>query len=242
MQPSTYRNVPLWISRGRTLSVAQLSDQLLLIGLRKTLESAIDRSESARSESARSAENNNKQYSPLLARAARYSSKDLWVVATALPDPLASLFVPIDKDTKNFEGSVSVHDGLHLEASVDAPSEDAAAVIGEALRGSIASLPSVARELRIEVEAQRVALALEVTPQQLVAGVWQSSSQAAGQPAGQAAGQPVAPAPAEPLPVPSPRAEPPLAEAPDTPMIIRIFGLEEGPREIVLSPPKSHQL
>ena len=223
MTPATYKNIGLWISPGRTLSVAQLSDQLLLIGLRKTLENAIDRSEEARSEETRSAEKNDRQYSPLLARAARYSTKDLWVVAASLPDPLASLFVPIEHETKNFDGSVSVQEGLHLEAVVDAGSQDAAAAIGETLRGSIEALPSVARDLKIEVDAQRVVLTLGVSQEQLVSGLRQP------------------PAPAEPLPVASQRSEPPQPPTPEAPMIIRIFGLDDGPREIALPPAKLHQ-
>src|SRR5271167_1002831 len=120
MKPAIYNNVVLWISPGKTLSIAELSDQLMLIGLRKTLEDAVDRD----------AAETDRHYSPLLARAARYQSKDLWVVASQLPDPLASLFVPIETPTKTFEGSVSVRDGLHLEATIDAGSEDAAATVG----------------------------------------------------------------------------------------------------------------
>ena len=61
----------------------------MLVGARKTLQAAIDRSlmETGRT------------YSALLPRAARFSQTgDLWVVAVKLPDPLASLFVPLDAE------------------------------------------------------------------------------------------------------------------------------------------------
>jgi hypothetical protein len=216
MQPATYKNVTLWISPGRTLSVAQLSDQFIIIGLRKTLEGAIDRFEETR-EGAEF----ERHYSPLLARAAHYTSKDLWVVATQLPDPLASLFVPIENESKNFDGSISLQNGLHLEGTLDAGSDNAAQIIGENLRGSIPSLPAVAHDLQVTVDAQRVLLALEVSPEQLVSGLRQTSA------------PPVAPAP---LPVPV------AAEAkPAGPQVIRIFGLDEGTREIVLAPTKPPQ-
>lgn len=216
MKPASYKNVALWISPGKTLSVAELSspsgDQLLLIGLRKTLEAAIDRYEDRFEEKAdQGPAGTDRHYSPLLARGALFQSKDLWVVANQLPDPLASLFVPIEAETRNFEGSVSVRGGLHLEATLDAGTDDAAETIGETLRGSIPTLPAIAHDLQVTVEAQRVQLTLEVNQQQLVSGLRQT----------------VAPKPVE-------------AEAPKPagPQIIHIFGLDEGPREIVLPPPK----
>ena len=101
-KPASYGGVELWIAPAKprsgppTLSVARMNDQLLLIGSRKTLEATIDRSQS----------DTGRFISPLLAQAARFSqTKDLWVVATQLPDPLASLFVPLDTSAKGFEGA-----------------------------------------------------------------------------------------------------------------------------------------
>jgi hypothetical protein len=216
MQPATYKNITLWISRGRILSVAQLSDQLVIIGLRKTLESAIDRFEETREGAGI-----DRHYSPLLARAARYTSKDLWVVATQLPDPLASLFVPIVNESRNFDGSLSLQNGLHLEATLEAASDNAAQIIGESLRGSVTFLPAVAHDLQVRVDAQRVLLALEVSPEQLVSGLRETSTP---------------PTTSAPLPVPE-TVEPKVAG----PQIIRIFGLDEGTREIVLTPTKPQQ-
>ena len=88
--PCGVSHLTLWVpDQAAKLGVAQISEQLVLVGTRKTLQGAIDRSllETGR------------QYSPLLPRAARFSqSGDLWVVALKLPDPLASLFVPLDAD------------------------------------------------------------------------------------------------------------------------------------------------
>ena len=108
MKAAVYRGVNLWISPGKTtLSVAQISDQVILIGLFKTLEDAVDRNQAE----------TDRRYSPLLARGARLApNNDLWVVATHLPDPLASIFVPIDAESESFDGGISVRDGLDLHA------------------------------------------------------------------------------------------------------------------------------
>lgn len=227
LKHASYNGFDLWISSGKaTLSVAQMSDQLLLVGLRKTLEAAIDRSllETGR------------RYSPLLARAARFSqTQDLWVVATQLPDSLASLFVPLEAEARSFDGAVSVRDGLHVEAALDAGSDRAATEIAETLRRSIPGFPAIAQGLQVTVNGGNVLLALQVNREQLAASLRK--------------GEPVAsPAPL-PLPVEPPPApvlatfslaapvvlEPPVPK-PAEPQIIRIFGLDEGPREIVLPP------
>ena len=98
----------------------------MLVGSRKTLQGAIDRSLSE----------TGRQYSPLLPRAAHFSQTgDLWVVAAKLPDPLADLFVPLDAaDATDFLGQVSVRDGLVVEASFDAGSEAAALEFARDLR------------------------------------------------------------------------------------------------------------
>ena len=108
-----YRGVALWIPSQASrpgvipMSVAEMSEQLVLVGARKTLEAAIDNS---LAETAR-------RYSPLLARAARFSqTADLWVVSTQLPDPLASLFVPLEVDAQGFEGAMRVTDELDAQA------------------------------------------------------------------------------------------------------------------------------
>jgi hypothetical protein len=202
LKPAVYRDVPLWISPGKnTLSIAQISDQLLLIGLRKTLEAAIDRSLAE----------TGRRYSPLLARAARFAlAQDLWVLATQLPDPLASLFVPVDAEAQSFEGAISLRDGLRVEAVFDAGSEQAAAQIAEKLRQEIPGLPVIARGLQVTAAADSVLVAMQVSRDQLSASLRTES-------------EPVKPT------------EPPK---PTGPQVIRILGLDEGPREIVLPPVK----
>jgi hypothetical protein len=212
LKPAAYRGIALWITPGKnTLSVAQMSEQLILLGSRKTIEAAIDRNQAETGPS--------RKYSPLLARAARFAqADDLWVVSNRLPDPLASLFVPLETEARGFEGGVSVRDGVQLEASLDAGSEDAAAVIAEDLRQKFPGLPEIARSMKVVAEADRVLLSLELSRAELFAGIRPSEA-------------PV-PSPATPLIHPAEPAKP------AGPQIIRIFGLDEGPREIVLAPVK----
>ena len=203
-RPATYKTVPLWLAPAGALSVAAISEQLVLLGARKTLETAIDRAVSVAS-AVRDVPRN----SPLLPRAARFSQHaDLWVVSNQLPDPLASLFVPLEVQAGGFDGSVSVRDGLNLEASLEAGSYEAAVALAKDLRGSAASLPAVAQGLKIGVEEGRVVFWLSATKEDLAA-----SLRAAPEP-------------------PAPEAPPPVAPKPPERQVIRILGLEDGPREI----------
>ena len=207
-----YRGIPLWIASGRTLSVAVMNESLVLIGERKTLEAAIDRSMEA-----------GRNYSPLLERAARFSHEDLWVVATQIPDPLASLFVPLEIAARGFDGGISLRDGLRLDAAVDAGSEEGAAAAADEIAKSIPGLPEVARGLQVATNANYVTLTLDVTGDQLAESLRTTASPATHP----------APAPAIPAAPLAPPA-PPAPTAPIGPQIIHIYGLDDGPREIVL--------
>ena len=94
MKAMTYRDVDMWFSTEKgVLSIARFSDQLVMIGDPKTLQAAVDRSMT-----------DSRNHSPLLARAAQFAQKDLWVVASQLPDDLAGRFVPLDTEARGFEG------------------------------------------------------------------------------------------------------------------------------------------
>src|SRR5581483_8715706 len=164
MKQISYRGTEMWIAPSKTLSLAVMSDQLVVVGMRKSLQDAIDRSQAESGTS--------RKYSPLLARGARLApTKDLWVVATRLPDPLADLFVPLETEARGFDGGISVRDGVQLEATLEAGSEDAAAVIADNLRHTVLELPKIARGLQVTAEADYVLLGLEVSKEQLVAGM-----------------------------------------------------------------------
>ena len=226
MKPAVYQGIELWISPGNsTLSVAQFGEQMLLAGSIKTLQAAIDRSLGQ-----------TRRYSPLLERAARYSHADLWVVAGKLPDPLASVFVPLEVKTGGFEGYATVGDGLDIEASLDAGSEDAAAALAESLRQLIPEMPEIAQGLQVKVEARNVFLSLELDRDQFSAALRQPL--AAPEAPKPVAVAPAAVTPVAATPVAATPAPPPEPAKPAGPQVIRIFGLDGGTREIVLPPVK----
>lgn len=280
MKPTSYRGVELWISPGRTtMSLARVSDQILLVGLRKTLESAIDRNQPD------NPADRDRRYSPLLPRAARFSGHELWVVATQLPDPLASGFVPVDVEARGFEGSVNLSDGIRVEATLATGSPDEASALEGRLQRLAPSLPPVARGLQVVQAGDQVVLAMVVSREQLAANLRSGSgapttnvatTAVATSPLPATVPRPAAPpalastphvpaaraevaqtalAASVPMPAPiAPRAATPIDTAanaalsqspqpeakaisvpakPSGPMVIRILGLDDGPREIV---------
>ena len=245
LKPASYRGVELWISPGKTLSAAWLNEQLMLVGLRRTLEGAIDRSQAAEQGTSR-------HYTPLLASGARLApDKDLWVVSTRLPDPLASVFVPLDTEAHGFAGGVSFSGGIHMDALLEAGSEEGAARIAEKLRAGVSELPEIGRGLKAVAEADHVLLTLEVSREQLLAGMRGAEpAPAAADPVAQAVAPAVAPVAAlaaSPVPAPKvaaravvpPQPAPAVDPLPSAgPRVIRILGLDDGPREILLPPLK----
>ncbi len=219
-----YRNVPLWIpsqanSSMSQMSVAQVSEQVVLVGSRKTLEAAIDNSLAE----------TGRRYSPLLARAARFSqTADLWVVSTQLPDPLASLFVPIEVETQGFEGALSVRDGLDVEAWMDAGSPQAAAEMAKRIRRG-------AQGAQVTSSGPtQVAVSLQLTREQLSEALSPPPPTHNPAPAVEAKPPVVASVPAA-APAASPAKDVP-APAP-VPQVIRILGLDGGPKEIPFPDP-----
>ena len=123
------------------LSLARFSDQLLMIGEPKTLQAAVDRRM-----------RDSKNYSPLLARAAQFAGKTCGWSSSRLPDELASRFVPLEMDAKSFAGSLSVRNGLELEAVLAVGSEQQATASAEKLKQSIPTMPGIARGLEVSTE------------------------------------------------------------------------------------------
>lgn len=289
-QAFTYKNVNLWIaSQPSTLSIALITPQVILLGSPKALQDAIDRAADVVGKDTDSARSTIRKYSPLLARAAQFShNADLWVVASKLPDPLASRFVPFDVEARSFEGSVSMRDGLWLAGILYARSSEAALVTAEHLRSTFAALPPFARATEVRVDKEQIVISLSATVEQLNASLREAPA-AAPAPAQTPApalppvilpsvakaevtaasakpptiAQPkVALAPPAPPPTallsterpPAPVSQIPAAApapvrqvkpetaAPAERQVIRIIGLDDGPREIPLPPSaEAHQ-
>lgn len=240
-KPMTYRGIDMWFASEKdVLSVARINDQLVMIGEPKTLEMAVDRSMA-----------DTKNYSPLLAHAAKFAQKDLWVVASQLPDDLANRFVPLDTEAQSFEGSVSVRNGLAMDAVLAARSEQEANASADKLRKTVPTLPAIARGLQVTVEDGSILLALEATREQVIAALRGPDAapgpvetikvEAPGQVEQVIVDKPEVPKPAvvekqekiAEIPANKP-VEKPVEKAPEKPQVIRIVGLDDGPKEIVL--------
>jgi hypothetical protein len=158
------KNSELWVSpEPNALSVAYISEKVLLVGKVSTLESEI----------ARVADPKSRSYSPLLARGARYIKEDLWVVAARLPDPLASSFIPFDWEATAFEGSVSVWDGLHAVAAVERSTPTRAMDLADTIAMSLASRPAMAEGTEITTRDRSVLIRMDLDDDQLAASMRQ---------------------------------------------------------------------
>jgi hypothetical protein len=202
MQPADYEGVRLWIAKGKDRrSLAQVSDNLLLIGWKETLQAAIDRSLLT----------TGRQMSPLLARGAHLAATfDMWIAATALPDPLVTVFLPVDLETADFDGGMNARNGLVLDAHYSMGTPEGAAQSADFFRQAVPDFHPLLRAMNVIEDGELVRLKLQISPQAL-------------------AEQLTPPEPPKPEPVKAPL--PPPARR-----TIRIMGLDDGPREIPLSP------
>ena len=154
-----YDGVRMWIAPGtRRRSLAQVSDTLLLIGFRDTLEAAIDRS-------LLTAE---RQSSPLLARGAHLAATyDLWITATSLPDPLVNVFIPLALESGDFDGGVSVRHGLTLDARYDMGTPEDAETSADYFRDAIPGFHALLHGLNVIEDGNSVRLKLQVASREL---------------------------------------------------------------------------
>lgn len=247
-----FRPAELYVSADPAVqSVAYISEKLLLVGNRKVLEEAVTRISSGK----------DRAYSPLLSRAARYSKEDLWVVASRLPDPLASRFLPLEIEATAFEGSVSVWDGLHLVAAVERSTPMKALDFADSLAEDLASRPAMAEATEITTRDRSVLIRMDLNDDQLLSSLRMPSATPVAErdphevvakaapvkPEARAFVPPPAiPATpvtasllAEKMPdalvnVPLPLVAPNAVLPPAPPKTVKIIGLDSGPREIPL--------
>jgi len=201
MRSADYDGVRLWIAPGtRGRSVAQVSDTVLLVGFRDTLEAAIDRS-------LLTAE---RQLSPLLARGAHLAAAyDLWITATALPDPLVSVFIPMELESGDFDGGVNLRHGLMIDARYDMAAPEDAELSADYFREAIPSFHALLHGMNVIEDGNSVRLKLQVSQQALAQHL-----------------RPPEPEPVKPVAV--------APKEPAKPQSVRIVGLDDGPREFPL--------
>jgi len=159
MKLTDYDGVRLWIAPEKDRrSLAQVSDTLLLIGWRETLEAAIERN----------LVTTGRQMSPLLGRGARLAtSSDFWIAAAALPDDLVSVFVPVQLESNDFEGGVNTRNGLLLDARYSMATLEDAALSAEYFRQAALGFHPLLRGLNAIEDGSDVRLKLQVSSQEL---------------------------------------------------------------------------
>ncbi len=207
-----YRNVAMRGTSKQT--AAMLNDQTLLMGTRKAVQAAIDRSL-----------NETRKPNSMFAKAAVLAgSDDFWVVARKLPDPVASAFLPLDAiedEVEGVEGGISFRDGLHVHGTLRASSAARAKGVSGHVQKLLPEMPEIARGMNVEPVDDEVKLGLSLSAEQVATGLKNPKIVADAS----ASSKPEIAAP----------------KKPDEPQVIRIYGLDEGPREIVLKKPDSSQ-
>jgi hypothetical protein len=248
MRPAQYRTVLLMVEAGKPWGdesvLALVSEQTLLFGDRKSIMLAIDRN----------APNQPRVFSPTLARAAKLAeTHDLWIMARNLANRLTGPMegpLKVGQDVTGIEAGMSFQDGLDAEAALTAADDQAAAKMAQTLEALKPQLPKALQDFGVAANKNIVHLALAMDRQQLAAMIGEMN----GQPADRLAAAPT-PTPAavpasvvtvnrQPITlaaaIPPPSAAPAPVEAPEPPkkpekMVIKIFGLDDGPKEIPYS-------
>ena len=208
MKRTSYKGAKLWIAPNpNARSLAQINDNLLLVGYPETLEAAIDRGTPA---DGKDVKPKRREYSPLLARAAQLAALwDFWIVGDSLPDPLVHVFVPLELETAGFDAGLCARSGLQLEAHYVMGSTDDAVASAEFFRQALPTFHAITKGMYVIPEGEQVRLLLDVTAKDLAQQL-----------------RPPAPTPPAPLPV--------KTIEPETPKVVRILGLEDGTHEVTL--------
>jgi hypothetical protein len=200
LKQSTYKDVELWVTpAAETLSLAWISEQVVVLAHLPTLKEAIDRIQDTEAP---------RTFSPLFARAGKYANDDLWVISGPLPDPVVGRFVPLKMSAVSLEGGFVLTDGLHLSATVEAASEQAAETSSDQVW--LAIDPRLFENTQIFTDARNILLKMDLPPEKLAAVTVPPA------PPVVEAATPAAPKPVRP---PGPR-------------VVKIHGLEEGDLQI----------
>ena len=150
----------------------------------------------------------------LLARAATLAPADFWIVCSRFPDELAASFLPLADGARpilGYEAAVTLRGGVALDAVFETRGAPEALRLAQSFEEIRPALPEVARGLRVGLEQAVVRVSLALSQPELARAMHLEAP---------------APKPAEPP-------KPVVAER----KVIRIVGLDDGPREIPVRQP-----
>jgi hypothetical protein len=220
-QHRTYHGVEIYPPKGEgNSSMALIDEHTFLVADLASLEGAIDRREAAAKPSG------------LLARAASMAAvNDAWVVVTMPPSAFQPAGLSLGKvvsSIRGLEAGIAFHDGFNLEVNLAMKDAEAAQEMARQLSVQLLSAISgkldeqqaaeLARKLQIGAQGTRMNIKFAMTREELDQKLKAMQSRSAENPATG--------------PILSIRPEP------KQPGTIRIYGLDEGLREIPLSPKK----
>jgi hypothetical protein len=213
-----YRAIKIYgPSKSTNPSLAIPDEHTILVGDEKSIRDAIDRH--GRKIGAPS---------PLLERAAALAAKnDMWLIARdsiSNLQPAGVAVSPMAAEVEGIEAGISARDGFVLELSIDTKTEGAARQLAQLLSSQMETALAtkldreqsaiLMRSFRISSEGNRMALNFSLSKDELEQRMreMQSSPRAFTSPS----------------PAPAPKS--------NTPRTVKIYGLDEGVREIPLQP------
>jgi len=225
---ASYKGVPLLLQDGKTdIILALISPQLLVLGDPKSLHAAIDQYET--SLPALSSE-------PMFQRATELATLyDVWLVSdvppgAGSPSPATQML----QQVRGVEGGISFRDGLTLELNLQTDSPDKAREltdgVGVLLQFATMGpqqdpmLKDLVQRLRIQTDDTRASFAILWKQDEVIKMVDEIKTRVVHT----AFGAPSGPVPAAP-PLPDPEPKPPAG-----PLVVKIFGMDEGTREVVI--------
>jgi cell division septation protein DedD len=216
-----YRGVNIYTSGegAKATNLAALDERTILAGDPVSLRGAIDR----RSQRA-AAPNALRERAAALAAA-----NDFWLIATLSPEDFKAAnaqFAPMASEINGLETGISVHDGFNLEMNLATRSPETAVMLSELVSTQVRQATAgkldnqqaaeFLRALRIDSEGDRMRVKLALTKEEMERQIKTIQTARAAATA--------------PKPQPKPKVED------NAPKTIKIFGLDDGVREIPLSP------
>jgi hypothetical protein len=209
-------------SGGQPMELAILSHALLLIGDRSSVRAAIDHPAPPSG--------------PLMVRARRLAAQnEIWAVMSTPPSAFAGEGLPqaeLLKDIQGMDLGIALRTGLaislHLQSSTPAKAKEMIAALATlvslaGMEGGDPQLKQVVSKMRISVESNTVAVVFALNSDEFREGLRAASGRLRQTVATATLRAPEAP---EAMPTAAPRRR-----------VIRIEGMDEGPREIPMNPP-----
>jgi hypothetical protein len=238
-KPQLYNSIQVYRPQGkgsRDMAFVLIDAQTILIGDASSIFASLQRSGNPPSEA-----------NPLVARAAEMDSRyDVWALMSGLEgmgsDRLLGLIAGGGSmaESRNFEAGVSLRNGLAADISLFFPTQleakNMASEFSKLMKAAIKdkiggpAMLDLEKKLKVAADGAIARISLRLTPQELEknAQIFAATRQQPATAAPSAPeGAPLAEAVAAVIPAPAPK---------PAPKIIRIEGLDDGPREIRMKP------